>query len=199
MTAPRRWHGQAAPVWTASPPPPRVRKYERLRVIGSTPMDLYILSAQLDQTWTHYTDDRTVFCTGPDTGCVFDHSTTGNARYGAWLAVQPFKTNDTYLLRLTSVAVTIEPRLLTLQGHLRGQHLRVWRKHGHEKSEMQCRLMPTPLAPDFLRPEIDVRFCVERMISADDRADGKNRAKWGHFRAASEAARAGANPLIVTQ
>jgi hypothetical protein len=196
MSEPRRWHGQAAPIWGATPPPPRVRKYERLRVIACKPLDLFILNEQLEETWTHFVDDRTVFCTGPHEGCWLDHSTTGNARYGAWLAVQPFGSRDAFLLRLTGTAVTIELRLRELKGHLRGQHLQVWRKHGTEKSEMQCRLMPTPQMPDWLHNAIDVRYCVERMVKADDRPDGRNKPKWGHIRAAAEAQQSGQHPQL---
>lgn len=175
----RRWHHQGAPIWNAQAPPPKVRKYDRLPVTGTAWTDLWIVSSQLDKTWTHYVDSRTVFCTGPQGGCWLPHEQTGNARFGAWLAVQPHGQAKAYLLRLTGCALACEGRLETLSGSLRGLWLQVRRLHGHSHSEMQCQLVIGDEVPDRLHEEIDVKYQVERMVSAGDRVDGKNAKRAG--------------------
>jgi hypothetical protein len=190
MHTPRRWQRQAAPLWDATPPPPRVKKYETLRVTSSTPLDLLIVNDRLEETWTHYVDSRTTFCSGPRSGCWLPHEGTGKPRYGAWLAVQTAKVNVTYLLRLTAVAVTTDDRLRQLAGQLRGMQLRVWRIHNYESAEMHCKLMVDAARIEPKLPSPDVRYCVERMIEADDRPKGANAGKWGSARAGFEASAA---------
>jgi hypothetical protein len=180
-----RWQRQAAPIWDAQPPPPRTRKYELLRVVGTAPVEVVILNNQLEETWTHYVDRRTVFCTGPHADCWLNHAEVGRPRYGAWLAVRELRNRKTQLLRLTSVAVSVEPRLRSIRGYLRGQKLQVWRVGGYEGSEMHCRLVDDVVEPAVLLPSPDVRFCVERMLAADDRAKDPKGRNWNPLRDAA--------------
>lgn len=179
MADPARWRRQSAPIWGATPPSPRVRKYPTLRVISRDPVQVVILNDQVEETWTHFADGRTVFCTGPDHGCWLDHVAVGKPRYGAWLAVKLLKTRTTHLLRLTAIAVSVEPRLREFRGRLRGLGLSLWRIGGHEASEMHCRLeLVQHDQAGQLVPAPDVRFCVEHMLEASDRPNGARTGKW---------------------
>ena len=173
-----RWKGQSAPIWGAVPPPPRVRKYERLKIVSRTPTTLIILSDQVEETYTHYVDSRTVFCTGPLEGCWVDHKLHGGPRYGAWLCVELPGITRPYLLRLTAVAVSVDARIREEAGRLRGRYLQVWRVHGHEKSEMAVRVLDERVDGDAISPCPDIRFNVERMLSADDRPKNPAHGKW---------------------
>lgn len=157
------------PCWGATPPPPKVRKYERIRIVNSTPVKLVIVSSQLEELHTHYHERRTVPCTEGAGPCWLDHQLVGKSRYGAWLAVCYPGSIKACLLRLTGCALAVEPRLRDKQLNLRGMTLEVWRQGNHEKEEMQARLLvKEPLAEKLSNP-IDVRYAVERMLDADDR------------------------------
>jgi len=189
MSEVRRFPSGCAPVWGATPPPPRVRKYERMHVYDTKVTRVVILSAGLVETFTHYCDKRTTFCTGPQAGCWLDHAVVGKPRYHGFLAVQAEKLPITQLLDLTAVAVSVEPRLRILAGDLRGRFLEVWRLRNFERAEMHCRLVDDVPRRQDLHPCPDVAFLVERMIRAEDRGDDANKQKVGHWaRAAQNAA-----------
>lgn len=197
-----RWQRQTAPIWGAVPPPPRLRKYPLVEVVGTQATELVIISDHLEETWTHFVDGRTVFCSGPEKGCWLDHALCGKPRYGAWLAVLLKKIRVTHLVRLTSVAVAVEPRLRERRGQLRGLALDVWRIGAFKGSEMNAKigeLVPEAL---LLPPPPDVRFCVERMLEAKDRAKHPNGGTWRPGRgtcAASAAAEASAKASAAAE
>lgn len=165
-----------APCWGATPPPPRVRKYDRLNVVNSTVLKLIVVSNQLEELNTHFWERRTVACTEGKEPCRYDHQLTGKPRYGAWLAVAHPGLLKTCLLRLTAVAVGVEPRLRDRRIDLRGMYLEVWRVGSHEQTEMHARLLADVPRAERVPPVIDVRFAVERMLEAESRPEGaKNR------------------------
>ena len=190
MPSIRRFPSGCAPVWGATPPPPRVRKYDRLHVYDTKIVRVVILSDRLAETWTHYVDKRTTFCTGPHGGCWIDHAAVGKPRYHAFLAVQLPQLPVTQLLDLTSTAVHCEAKLRLLDGDLRGRCLEVWRLRNYERAEMNCRLVEKEPRRTDLHPCPDVAFLVERMIRAEDRADDRNKASRGHWARAMESAKA---------
>lgn len=186
MSEVRRFPPGCAPIWGASPPPPRVRKYERLHVYDTKVTRVVILSAALVETFTHFADKRTTFCTGPQSGCWLDHAVVGKPRYHGFLAVQHEQLPITQLLDLTSVAVNVEPKLRAWAGDLRGRFVDVWRLRNFERAEMHCRLVEDVPRRGELHPCPDVAFLVERMIRAEDRDDDRNKPKVGHFARAGQ-------------
>jgi hypothetical protein len=191
MATPVRWTRQCAPVWGEPPPPPKIRKYERLQIYPGKNPPLIIVSASLHELRTHFVDKRTVPCTEGSGKCWLDHTVVGKARYGGWLAVRHPSSPKTVLLCLTPVAVAVEPRLREMVGQLRGLTLHVWRLGDNLRSEMNARLDLGVHRLEDLAPEPDVRFMVERMMAADDRPDKKNREKYGAFSQATGAAAEG--------
>jgi len=169
MSAPRRWTGGTAPRWSATPPTPRVKKYERLKIFVAAGETVVVVSSKLEECLTHFVDSRTVPCTGEQGKCWLDHCLVGNPRYAGWLAVKLPTASKVYLLSLTPVAVAIEPRLREPDRDLRGLTLRVWRLGNSERTELHAALkLEVPRVAD-LPQEPDLRFCLERMWGAKDR------------------------------
>lgn len=187
MSTLRRWTGGPAPLWSCTPPPPRVRKYEVLKVLPGKATELVIVSSALVETRTHQVDRRTQPCTGEQGQCWVDHSHVGSPRYGAWLAVKYPNLIRVWLVRLTAIAVGTEPRLRDKALDLAGLTLRVWRLGNTEWTEMNAKLL-TELPRATVLPECpDVRFCLTRMWSADDRSTPIGRAEQGLFQRAHAA------------
>jgi hypothetical protein len=190
MSSPRRWTGGVAPLWSVTPPPPRVKKYERLPILPGPGVSVVIVSSRIEETRTHYVDSRTVPCTGDDDQCWLDHRQVGNPRYCGWLAVALPKFTKVWLLSLTKVTVAVESRLRNEALDLRGLTIKVWRTGNHERSELHAALqLDTPRAEKV--PECpDVRFCVERMLAGADRAktpEGKGLGVFGRAFSAGKA------------
>lgn len=179
MSGKRRWTGGPAPLWSCPPPPPRVRKYPRLKILPGPATELVIVSSRLEETRTHHIDGRTAPCTGEQGQCWVDHAECGGPRYVAWLAVKFGALEAVHLLPLTPIAVAVEPRLRDAGVDLRGLVLKVWRKGNHERSEMNARLLVDGERVLSLPECPDVRFAVRRMWEADDRPKSGQRATAG--------------------
>lgn len=179
MSGVRRWTGGPAPLWSCPPPPPRVKKYERLLIGPGPGQSLVIVSSALEETRTHFVDRRTVPCTGDQGQCWLDHAQVGKPRYSGWLAVKFPTIRRVYLLPLTPVAVAKEPRLRDRAFDLAGLTLKVSREGNHDRSEMTAGLLlDVPRVTDL--PQCpDVRFCLQRMWAAEDRPADKQRAAEG--------------------
>lgn len=163
MSSPRRWTGGVAPLWSVSPPPPKVKKYERLRILPGPALSVIVVSPRIEETRTHFVDLRTAPCTGADGQCWLDHRVVGNPRYCGWLAVKLSTSSKVWLLSFTPVSVSVEPRLRDAAHDLAGLTLKVWRVGNSERSEMQAKLMLDVPRVENLPECPDVRFCVERM------------------------------------
>lgn len=190
MPATRSRARTPAPTWGVSPPPPKIRKYDRIRIVNSTPVKLVIVSNHLEELNTHFHERRTVPCTEGAGACWLDHQLVGKPRYGAWLAVCYPNSLKTCLLRLTACALAVEARLRDKCLILRGLELEVWRQGNHEKEEMQCRLYVDRPRAEKLPNPIDVRYAVERMLDADDRAAPYKSKREPGFMASAHAAAA---------
>jgi hypothetical protein len=197
MSTPRRWRAQSAHIWDRTPHSPRTIHYERIVPLSRERLHVTILNEQLEETWTHFIDGRTVFCTGtidPVTGQVRDcwlaHQETGRERYGGWLAVLLRGSYKPHLLRLTSVAVSVEARLRQSRGLLRGRHLEVWRLYDSKGAPMHCRLLDQVTDPAELVPPPDVRYQVAHMIAAEDRPKVAQAGNWKGGQAALAAIQA---------
>lgn len=169
MSSPRRWTGGATPLWSVTPPPPKVKKYDRLKIATGKGETLVIVSSGLQACLTHFVDKRTVPCTGEQDTCWLDHRDVGKPRYAGWLAVQIPNAGRVYLLSLTPVAVSVEPRLQEKDRVLRGLTIRVWRSGNNERTEMHCKLQLDVPRVVELPVEPDLRYCIERMWAAEDR------------------------------
>lgn len=179
MSDPRRWTGGVAPLWSVTPPPPRVRKYDRLKIWPGPGETVVIVSNRLEETLSHYVDGRSQPCTHAPGPCSYDHALVGAPRYEAWLAVLIGSTRKVNLLCLTGVAIATESRLRQPGFDLRGLTLQVWRITSSIRGEMHARLKMDIPRVEQLPPVPDVRFCVERMWAANDRQDDRNKAKPG--------------------
>lgn len=184
MSGKIRWTGGPAPLWSCTPPPPRVKKYERFKVDPGPGQQLVIVSGHLEETRTHFVDQRTVPCTGDDGTCWVDHRAVGNPRYCGWLAVKLPRVSRVYLLSLTPVAVAIEPRVRDASRDLAGLTLKVWRVGNHDRSEMHAALQLDVPRVAELPPTPDIRFCLERMWAAEDRPVSKARPVAGRMQRA---------------
>jgi len=175
MSDPRRWTGGVQPLWSVTPPPPRVRKYDRLKIWPGPGETVVIVSNKLDETLTHFVDGRSQPCTHQPGPCIYDHALVGVPRYEGWLAVLTPKNRKVHLLSLTAVAVAVEPRLRDACLDLRGLVLQVWRINESIRGEMHAKLNSDLARVQELPPVPDVRFCVERMWAANDRGDDRNK------------------------
>jgi hypothetical protein len=181
MSAPRRWTGGPAPQWSATPPPPKVKKFERLKILTGKGETLVIVSNRLEETLTHFVDSRTVPCTGEQGVCWLDHRDVGNGRYAGWLAVKFSNASKVWLVSLTPVAVATEKRLRDPNLDLRGLTIRLSRSGNHERTEMHARLLMDLPRVDVEVDPPDLRYCVERMWAAEDRPPFKPSAGKGIF------------------
>jgi len=179
MSAKRRWTGGPAPLWSCPPPPPRVRKYPRLKILPGPATELVIVCSRLEETRTHHVDGRTAPCTGEQGVCWVDHAEVGGPRYCGWLAVKYRQLEAVHLLPLTPVAVAVEPRLRDHAIDLRGLTLKVWRKGIHERSEMNAVLLVDVERAIRLPEPPDIRFAVQRMWEAEDRPKSTQRSAAG--------------------
>ena len=191
MSGKLRWTGGPAPLWSCPPPPPRVKKYDRLKIGVGPATEVVIVSSRLEETRTHYVDARTVPCTGDVETCWVDHRDHGAPRYSAWLAVKFPKINPVWLLSLTPVAIAIEPRLRQQDLDLAGLTLKVWRIGGHERSEMHALLLVDGQRVPNLPTAPDIRFCLQRMWAAEDRPARMRSANPGPVQRAAVAASKG--------
>jgi hypothetical protein len=183
QNAPSRARGPA-PLWGATPPPPKVRKYDRIKVVNSTVLRFVLVNPRLEELNTHYTG-RTVVCSETSTSrCWLDHREVGNPRYGAWLAVMYPHTLKVCILRLTAVSLAVEPRLRDQSIDLRGLTCEVWRQGSNEHCELHARLLVERERVEKLPGAIDLRFAVERMLEAEDRKARKDKPAKGLFGAA---------------
>jgi hypothetical protein len=197
VNTPKRWDGRARPRWDYLPPAPKVRKYDRVRVLPGKPQRYVIVSTCVEEIGTHFVDLRTVPCTGEQGACWLDHSQVGKPRYTAWLAVKSLPTHRVYLLPLTAVAVSVEPRLRDSSLNLRGITISVWRTGLTERSEMHAKLHAEIERVDVTSECPDVRFCVERLLEASDRHDNKNRAARGQLQEAYRSLPRGEQPPMA--
>jgi hypothetical protein len=179
-----------APVWDVPLPVQRPRKYDQLYVVNKSGHDVLIVSSSVLTTQTHFWRGRTHFCSErPDKPCDLDHRETGRPRFAGWIAVVFPGQKKIYALRLTEAVFRHEPRLLTLQGSLRGRLLHVWREGETEWSEMFADLAQD--APvESLPADPDLRFAIGHMVFADDRSDRGQAAKITPFKRALLASQA---------
>jgi hypothetical protein len=173
-----------APVWDVPLPVQQARKYDQLYVVDKDGHDVLIVSSRVLTTQTHWWRGRTHFCSErADKPCDLDHRETGRPRFAGWIACCFPGHKKVFMLRLTEAAFRHEPRLLGLEGHLRGRLLRVWREAPFEWCEMFADL--SPAAPvESLPAEPDLRLAIAHMVYADDRHDRQAKNNEGPFKRA---------------
>lgn len=153
---------RAGIAWADNPGPERFKMFPIYNPTPDRPVNVIILSDKITGVYIHYYDRRTRPCTrleGRCHGCEI----AVDRRWKAYLAAfDPIK-GRLCIAELTREAVEKCPSLTTLNGRLRGLHLRLDRTGQSRNSRVQAKVYERTSTPDNMPAPFALREALERV------------------------------------